>query len=137
MSKPPVTDIDHQVEQIRRMRREWVHTVNSGDLDRYTEMLTQDAVWIPPGQPAVEGRKAIREWLEPIFRDYRYDFALKGSRVQVAGDWAVERGVFDSSLQRRQGGDLQHQTGTYIVLWRQSETGEWRIERYIDGSVEV
>lgn len=119
------------------MRREWVHVVNTGDLDRYTDMLTLDAVWIPPGQPPVEGRDAIRRWLEPLFKEYRYDFALKGSRVQVAGDWAVERGVFDSSLQRRRGGDLQRQVGTYIVLWRQNETGEWKIERYIDGSTEV
>lgn len=137
MSKPPVTDVDLQVQQIRRMRREWVHVVNTGDLDRYTDMLTLDAVWIPPGQPPVEGRDAIRRWLEPLFKEYRYDFALKGSRVQVAGDWAVERGVFDSSLQRRRGGDLQRQVGTYIVLWRQNETGEWKIERYIDGSTEV
>jgi uncharacterized protein (TIGR02246 family) len=137
MSKPPLTDIDQQVRRIRRMRREWVHVVNAGDVDRYAALLTRDAVWIPPGQPAVEGRKAIREWLEPLFREYRYDFALKGSRVQMAGDWAVERGVFDSSLQRRVGGEPQRQTGTYIVLWRQDEGGEWRIERYIDGSTEV
>lgn len=116
------------------MRREWVHVVNSGDIERYAKLLTRDAVLILSGQPAVEGRKAIREWLEPIFKEYRYDFALKGSRVQVAGDWAVERGGFDSSLQRRQGGAPQHHTGTYIVLWRQNETGEWKIERYIDGS---
>jgi len=118
------------------MRREWVHVVNSGDLDRYAKLLTRDAVWIPPGQPAVEGRKAIREWLEPLFEEYSYDFALKGSRVQVAGDWAVERGAFRSLLERRCGGDRQRQTGKYIVLWRQSENGEWRIERYIDGSMQ-
>jgi uncharacterized protein (TIGR02246 family) len=137
MSKAPVTDVDEQVRQIRRMRRHWVHVVNAGDLERYAELLTQDAVWIPPGQPPVQGRKAIREWLEPIFREYRYDFALRGSRVQVAGDWAVERGVFDSSLERRADGDRHRHKGTYIVLWRQDESGEWRIERYIDGSTEV
>ena len=137
MSKAPVTDVDQQVKQIRRMRRQWVHVVNAGDIDRYAELLTHDAVWIPPGQPPVQGRKAIREWLEPIFKEYRYDFSLKGSRVQVAGDWAVERGIFDSSLEKRVGGDLQHHTGTYIVLWRQDASGEWRIERYIDGSTGV
>lgn len=116
------------------MRREWVHVVNTGDVDRYTKMLTPDAVWIPPNHPAVEGRQAIREWLEPLFKEYRYDFALKGSRVQVAGDWAVERGAFQSSLQHRGGGAAQRHSGTYIVLWRQSASGEWKIERYIDGS---
>ena len=137
MSKPPPTDIDRQLDEIRRVRREWVHVVNSGDVDRYTKLLTRDAVWIPPGQPAVEGRKAIRDWLAPLFEEYSYDFALKGSRVQVAGDWAVERGAFRSSLQRRRGGAAEQHTGTYIVLWRQSENGAWRIERYIDGSPEA
>lgn len=116
------------------MRRRWVHVVNSGDVERYAKMLTRDAVWIPPGQPALEGRKAIRAWLEPLFDEYRYSFRLKGSRVQVAGDWAVERGAFDSRLERKTGGDPQQHTGTYIVLWRQSEKGRWRIERYIDDS---
>ncbi|MDX1643561.1 MAG: SgcJ/EcaC family oxidoreductase [Thermoanaerobaculia bacterium] len=134
MAKSPPTDVDRQIEELRRMRRQWVHVVNAGDVDRYTKMLTRDAVWIPPGRPALEGRKAIRAWLEPLFAQYRYKFQLKGSRVQVAGDWAVERGMFDTELERKAGGDPQQHTGTYIVLWRQSESGRWRIERYIDDS---
>lgn len=134
MAKSHLTDVDRQIEELRRMRRQWVHVVNSGDVDRYTKMMTRDAVWIPPGQPALEGRQAIRAWLEPLFSQYRYKFQLRGSRVQVAGDWAVERGLFDSELERKDGGDPQQHTGTYIVLWRQSEGGRWRIERYIDDS---
>ena len=116
------------------MRREWVDVVNSGDVDRYAKMLTRDAVWIPPGLPPVEGREAIREWLAPLFDRYHYRFALHGSRVQLAGDWAVERGDFASRLTRKTGGAPQSHRGTYIVLWRQNEAGEWRIERYIDDS---
>jgi uncharacterized protein (TIGR02246 family) len=134
MSKQQPTDLDLRVNEIRRMRRRWVDVVNAGDLDRYTQMLTRDAVWIPPGQPAVEGREAIRDWLRPLFDKYRYRFALSGSRVQLAGDWAVERGSFASKLTRKSGGDLQKHRGTYIVLWRQNESGQWRIERYIDDS---
>jgi uncharacterized protein (TIGR02246 family) len=134
MTKPKSTPVDLQVDEIRRMRRQWVDVVNAGDVDRYTRMLTHDAVWIPPGEPAVEGREAIREWLEPLFDRYSYRFALRGSRVQLAGDWAVERGAFASRLTRKSGGEPQKNRGTYIVLWRQNESGEWRIERYIDDS---
>lgn len=119
------------------MRRQWVTVINAGDVESYARMLTRDAVWIPPGQPAVEGREAIRSWLEPFFRSYDCDFSLRGSRVQVAGDWAVERGSFASQLQHKEGGDPEQHRGTYLVLWRQNEAGEWRIERYIDDSPEV
>jgi len=129
--------LDLRVDEIRRTRREWVDVVNAGDIDRYAQMLTRDAVWIPPGQPAVEGREAIRDWLAPLFEKYVYRFALRGSRVQLAGDWAVERGAFASKLTRKSGGDPQKHRGTYIVLWRQNESGQWRIERYIDDSGRV
>jgi uncharacterized protein (TIGR02246 family) len=134
MSKNEPTEVDRHVEEIRRMRRRWVDVVNAGDAERYSQLMTQDAVWIPPGQPPVQGREAIREWLEPLFSRYKYRFALRGSRVQLAGDWAVERGDFASRLTRKAGGDAQSRRGTYIVLWRQNESGEWRIERYIDDS---
>lgn len=116
------------------MRRRWVDVVNAGDAERYSQLLTPDAVWIPPGQPPVEGREAIREWLEPLFSRYKYRFSLRGSRVQLAGNWAVERGDFASQLTRKQGGAAHSRNGSYIVLWRQNEAGEWRIERYIDDS---
>ena len=119
------------------MRRRWVDVVNAGDAERYSQLMMPDAVWIPPGQPPVEGRDAIREWLEPLFSVYKYRFALRGSRVQLAGDWAVERGDFASRLTRKSGGDAQSRRGSYIVLWRQNESGEWRIERYIDDSARL
>ena len=78
-----------QVEEIRRMRRQWVTVINAGDVESYARMLTRDAVWIPPGQPAVEGREAIRSWLEPLLvrTSVTFPCGAPGSRLPVTGRW--------------------------------------------------
>lgn len=113
-------------------RKSWVTAVNDGDWERYGQLLTEDVVWIPPGLDAIYGRTAVQQWLKPFFHEYEYDFVLSKSRLRVAGNWAVENGLFTSSLRRRESGRRSSHAGRYLVLWRLDGDGTWYIERYVD-----
>lgn len=116
---------------IARQRDEWIAAVNARHLERYAAVFAEDGVWIPPGQPAVRGRAAFREWVRPFFERYAYDFSIAEAVVRVAGEWAVERGTFSSTLTEGTGRPVTH-GGAYVLLWRRDADGQWRIDRYAD-----
>ena len=113
-------------------RREWIAVVNNGSLDDYADLVAEDVVWLPPAGPALTSRRAFREWLEPFFTRYDYEFSVEPSEVRVFESWCAEVGRFRSVLSTG-GGDPQEHAGNYFVLWRLDADGTWRIERYVDG----
>ncbi len=117
---------------VDRRRDEWISAVNARDRDAYAALFAEDAVWLPPGLPAVHGREAIREWLGPFFATYEYDFSIADPQVRLGGDWAAERGRFTSRLRSTETGEETTHSGTYLVLWRREADGRWYIERYVD-----
>jgi len=124
--------MDDDANAIKRRRQQWVAAVNAGDVNRYLDLLAEDVVWLPPGQPAVSGRDAFAAWVDPFFQRYHYEFVLKAPKVTVAGDWAVERGAFETTMTSKADGQSDSHEGTYLVLWRRAAGDVWRIERYID-----
>ena len=120
------------LQAIAHQRQQWIAAVNARDVDRYLELLTDDVVWLPPGQSALSGRRAFKAWVQPFFERYSYEFVITEPSVRLAGDWAVERGGFRTKMRSLDDGQTGRHAGTYLVLWRRESGDTWRIERYID-----
>ena len=125
---------DEAATEIGAQRARWVSAINAGSPDEFVAVLAPDAVWLPPGSPAISGKDAIREWLETPLRLYEYDYTIRDVKLRVAGDWAVEKASFRTEATTGSGEAMPAHTGTYVVLWRRSAAGAWLIERYIDES---
>ena len=123
-----------ELKEIRKQREEWLDAVNKNDITRVTDVLTEDAVWIPPGMPALNGKEAISDWINPFFETYDYEFKLDSLDIRGAGDWAVEHASFTSRLSPKDGGEGSEHHGKYIMIWRWEKDNKWRIERYLDTS---
>lgn len=119
-------------DRLAGSRQAWIEAVNRTDLDAYADVVCDDVVWIPPGQQAVQGRAAFRDWLAPFFEAYAYTFDVDDAEVRMAGAWAVETGVFRSRMTSRATGETLEHTGSFLILWRREDDGRWRIERYVD-----
>jgi uncharacterized protein (TIGR02246 family) len=120
------------VDAVAERRREWIAAVNAGSLEGYADLVAEDVVWLPPSGAALTSRQAFREWLEPFFRHYDYEFSVEPLEVRAFHGWCAEVGRFRSVLASGSSESQEHK-GQYFVLWRLDADGSWRIERYVDG----
>lgn len=118
---------------MNQMRERWTTALNEGSAVQFARCVTPGVVWMPPRGNAVEGRDALIEWLEPLFRRFQYEFSIRNVDVRRMGDWAVEEADFRSILHPKQsddGGALVHD-GSYLLIWMRM-SDDWLIDRYVD-----
>ena len=118
-------------EAIEQRRQVWVDLTSAGDADGCVELLTDDAVWFPPGMAALCGRDQIRDWMASFFDIYEYQFSVPNPSLRLAGDWALDRATFISTLTSRFDGRQTDAKGEYLICWRRESDGDWYIERYM------
>ena len=123
-----------ELKEIRKQRQAWLDAVNSNNLQEIESILTDDAVWIPPGMPALESKKAIADWMKPSFDEFNHNMEIAEDELKGAGHWVVEHASFKSRLNPKDGGEGTVFDGKYIVIWRLEKDNKWRIERYLDNS---
>ena len=116
---------------IELRRQQWIDVTTAGDAAGCVELLTEDGVWFPPGMAALRGREPIRDWMAPFFELYEYEFTVLNSQLRLAGDWALDRGMFTSILTSRFDGRQTSHSGEYLISWRRESDGQCYIERYI------
>lgn len=60
-------------EAIRELVNEYCHVIWREEIEDYADLYTDDAIlrWTNPDRPAVEGRDALRQMIEPMVKDHR------------------------------------------------------------------
>lgn len=112
------------IAAIQRIGQEHTAATLAGDWDRLLASRTEGIVWMPPNAPPVEGKEALRRFLEANPRAVRFE--IRSSGLQGNGDVAYDRGtyVFGAVMGR----DTVTETGKYLVVFRREgeDAGGWR-----------
>lgn len=91
-----------------------------------SDLYTDDAKIYPPGGDTVSGKSTIGSFWKGA-----YDAGIKRAKLETvdadaAGDQIVEMGHYTLYGD----GDMQIDTGKYMVVWKQ-EGGDWKLHRDI------
>ena len=63
--------------------------------------VAADVLFMPPGEPPVRGRDALRTWMAAFLAQFRTSsLALADREVLVGNGWAVELGTFEDVIHR-------------------------------------
>jgi uncharacterized protein (TIGR02246 family) len=119
------------VEAINHVRKAHIAALNEGDVNAWVAAFTDDGVQMPPNAPANLGRENIRGWSQAFLAPFRVEFTLLVDEVQVAGDWAFERGMYTINLTPKAGGELIQDIGKYITIYERQPGGAWGMARDI------
>lgn len=103
-----------------------MNVISWSDLTRTLTFITQDAVLIPPNQPAVTGADAIEAWTQAMFDGATFqEAATTVDDVLVANDWAVSHGVWRMTMSV--GDAIVGYTSRYMLIWEQQADGSWKV----------
>lgn len=115
-------------EDILAIRRvcedEWTRVIRKADWDGMASLLTDDVVFLPPDQPIVLGKKAVRVWLEsfpPI-----KTFTDKEEHTEGRGDFAWSRGTFEMTVEPNPGNRVAMK-GKWTATFRKQSDGRWLV----------
>ena len=104
---------------------EWTTHFNAGHFDVVSNLYTEDAVRMPPGQEPHSGREAIAADLANYAG---VTIALTHDGSEMSGDMMSAWGTYE--LYDRETGDAV-QNGPWMNIARKGEDGSWKIARDI------
>jgi uncharacterized protein (TIGR02246 family) len=127
--------LEDSVEELRRLH---VAAVNAGDADGAANLFAADGVFLPPGQPALEGRDTIRGWFTGLFANIRVQgFGIQPAAVQTFGDAVIEHGSWQATFHPGNSDQAQSGGGTYVTIYARVADGSVRVMKDIFNGLPV
>jgi uncharacterized protein (TIGR02246 family) len=118
---PPLTEVDKTA--IRANTDSFVASTKVRRDSATAALFTENATFMPPNGGIVEGRAAIRAWLEQF--PPMSDFSLTPIEVDGRGDLAYERGTFALTIAAANNSPAMSDHGKYLVIKRRQPDGRW------------
>jgi uncharacterized protein (TIGR02246 family) len=119
------------LEDLDRTRDAHVAALNAGDPDAWVACFARDAAQMPPNEPPNIGTENIRAWSSGMLTAFRAEFSLDIDEVELAGDWAFERGTYTIGLTPKSGGSPIHDNGKYLTIYQRQTDQSWLMARDI------
>ena len=116
------------------IHEEYVEAINSNDVDKLMEIMTDDVVFMAPNSAPVIGAEQLRPWLQGYVDAFKTHWDKTVDEFVVTGDWAFERYSYKSTDTPHAGGDPYIDTGWGIVIYHHDQDGHWRVARDAWGS---
>jgi len=120
-----VTLSHSDISAIRAAERSLAQAFESPDLTVWVDSYTDDAIFVGPGAPAIEGRAALLEVAPHISIS---SMEIKAHSTLGAGDLAATCGRA-SWVSGPKGSDAPTVRRRFLMVWRRDLDGAWRIAR--------
>jgi uncharacterized protein (TIGR02246 family) len=126
-------DVGADTRAVNALINQYAAAHNSNDAAANLAILADDAIVMLPDQAAIEGKQAIKSFVEAAFKERTYKIAPTPLETQVAGDWAYVRVNFTGTVTPKSGSPMEI---SYKFLWicRRQLDGSWKIYRLITNS---
>jgi uncharacterized protein (TIGR02246 family) len=123
----PVPDVEADVQAIKDFTRNAVAAINAGDVDTIMSLYADDAIRIPPNEPATVGREAILSRVQKVFDDFTLQERDVVEDIKVSGDLAVAHSVYTATAMPKAGGEPIKLNGNAIWIFRKQPDDEWKV----------
>jgi ketosteroid isomerase-like protein len=118
---------DADVKAIDAVREHELTVMKAGALDSMGAVYGDDVDFMPPGEPAVQGLAAAKQWAGAMFAQMTMAGNYTSSRVTVSGDWAIDRYTANLSSTPKSGGAAMAETIKGVHVLKRQPNGGWKI----------
>lgn len=120
--------MEPEEQRIREVHAAWIGAVNAGDLVRLLSLMTDDVVFVSPGQ-APFGREGFSANFSDALERLRFRCESALEEAVVSGEVAYTRARDTLSVAPRQGGEAARLSGYRITIYRRQADGRWLLAR--------
>ena len=121
-----------EIAAIEDVQQRFVAGLLARDFDALVGLYTEDAVFMPPNQPAVRGRAALKTWMAAFPQVTAC--TLNTERIDGRADLAYVRGSFEMTLRPEGAPEAVTSHGKFVEIRRRQPNGEWLLEADIFNS---
>lgn len=109
-------------QAVRDADAAWSKAAGAKDLDKAVSFYADDALILPPNEPAVTSKDGIRNMWKGLL-DSITDMSWSVTRVEMAksGDMAVLTGTWEMTMK-----DGTKDRGKYCEVWEKKADGTWK-----------
>jgi uncharacterized protein (TIGR02246 family) len=106
--------------------------LNAQDTDTIVSLYAEDGVFMPQHSQPQVGRDNIRAAYYRVFEAITLDVEFEVDEIQqLSGDWAFVRTRSDGTVKINATGDSGPEGNQELFLFQRTESGNWKIARYI------
>lgn len=116
-------------QAIRDLMDTWLRATTAGDLETVLTLMSDDAVFLVPGQPAMQGKRAFAAAFQAMVPVVRIEAVNETREVQVYGDIAWCWSHVSVTIAPRNGGQPSRRTGHTLSILRREARGNWVVIR--------
>lgn len=125
LSGRPDVRKDHVLAAIREER----DALQTGDIDQYLAVLTDDAIFMPPNSLSKTGAE-LRSWLRGFLGAFRVEWlCFTSTETLLADEIAFHSYTYTWRVCARAGGEPTVASGKGVHLLRRQPDGSWKIAR--------
>ena len=111
-------------QAIREVHATWIDAVNAGDLERLLSLMTDDVVFLNPGQAPI-GRDGFPAGFSAAHQQSRIRCISELEEVVIVGEIAYTLCRDSLSVTPRAGGEATELAGHRITIYRKQPDGRW------------
>jgi ketosteroid isomerase-like protein len=116
---------------VAEARDSWLAAFKSKDVGAAVRFYASDAAFLQPSGDRIVGIESIRELYQKVVSTFDTDLVLKSRNLEVAANLAYDSGEYEETLTNRATGQKQHFRGQYVMIFRLSSDGHWRIIQHV------
>jgi uncharacterized protein (TIGR02246 family) len=114
-------------EAIRNLITTWQEASRIGNLANVLELMTDDVVFLTPGQPPMN-KEGFTKGFETIMRTMEMNSQSDTREIIVSGKYAYSWGHLSVTVSPKSGGESVHRSGYTLTVFRK-EQGTWKLAR--------
>lgn len=123
---PGTVDLEAEGQALMQISRDWSARVATGDLDAIVAGWADDAAMMPPGLPPLEGKAAIRAYVERAMQMPGFTISWEPLSVHVARSGGLAYMIERNVITFRDSTDTPVTVhGKAVTVWRKGPDGRW------------
>ena len=116
-------------QAIRDLIQQWHRATAAGDVDAVLRLMSEDAVFLVPGNPPIRGRGAFKAGLRKLLKSHRVESTGDVQEIWVSASLAYSWTHLSVSITPLAGGSPSVRSGSALSIFHKTADGSWELVR--------